>query len=178
MKLDKIIVSEGTFNSSEPHDVINSNITVVNLLREEGIEDENIHEDALTSYYLDYYESQYANGNFSQFVWNSGWNPTLNKLIEKGLTQIGATQHLALFQEQSSKVAALTSTELDDYLESDYFGENPTRDLLNNAAFSDLPETITDLNSKWLKNHPQLEVLSIDAMFAALEKFIGRKVAR
>lgn len=50
MKLDKIIVSEGTFNSSEPHDVINSNITVVNLLREEGIEDENIHEDALTSY--------------------------------------------------------------------------------------------------------------------------------
>jgi hypothetical protein len=73
MKLNKIIVSENSFNSNDPYDIINSNITVVNLLREEGIDDENINEDSLTSYYLDYYSAQYKNGNFSQFVWNTQW---------------------------------------------------------------------------------------------------------
>jgi hypothetical protein len=40
-----------------------------------------IHEDALMSYYLDYYTSQYTEGNFAQFVYNSHWNEELNELI-------------------------------------------------------------------------------------------------
>jgi hypothetical protein len=40
--------------------------------------------------YLDYYTSQYTEGNFAQFVYNSGWNKELNELIEEGLTLIGA----------------------------------------------------------------------------------------
>jgi hypothetical protein len=34
---------------------------------------------------LDYYTSQYTEGNFAQFVHNSGWNKELNELIEEGL---------------------------------------------------------------------------------------------
>ncbi len=83
MKLDKIIVSDNSFKSNEPYDIINSNITVINLLREEGVDDENINEDSLTSYYLDYYLAQYNNGNFSQFVWNTKWLPILNEIIKK-----------------------------------------------------------------------------------------------
>ncbi len=71
MKTDKIIVSEASYKSSDPYDIIRSNISVVSLLDEEGIEEENMHEDSITSYYVDYYISQYKNGNFSQFVWNS-----------------------------------------------------------------------------------------------------------
>jgi hypothetical protein len=37
------------------------------------------------SYYLDYYTSQYTEGNFAQFVYNSRWNAELNELIEEGL---------------------------------------------------------------------------------------------
>jgi hypothetical protein len=59
------------------------------------IDDDLIHEDALMSYYLDYYTSQYTEGNFAQFVHNSGWN---KELIEEGL-QLGAEKHLALFQQ-------------------------------------------------------------------------------
>jgi hypothetical protein len=44
-------------NSENPQDVINSNISVINLMREK-IDDDLIHEDALMSYYLDYYTSQ------------------------------------------------------------------------------------------------------------------------
>ncbi len=44
MKLDKIIVSDTSHQSNDPYDLIRSNISVVNLLGEEGIDEENIHE--------------------------------------------------------------------------------------------------------------------------------------
>ena len=78
MEFGKIIISETAAASENPQDVINSNISVINLMREEKIDDDLIHEDALLSYYLDYYTSQYTEGNFAQFVYNSRWNDELN----------------------------------------------------------------------------------------------------
>jgi hypothetical protein len=49
-------------------------------MREEGVDDELIHEDALTSYYLDFYYTQNLAGNFAQFVHHSDWNSELNEL--------------------------------------------------------------------------------------------------
>ncbi|KPE50190.1 hypothetical protein [Chryseobacterium indologenes] len=178
MKLNKIIVSETSFNSTEPYDVIFSNISVVNLLEEEGSDIGNIHEDAVASYYVDYYLSQYRNGNFSQFVWNTGWSPQLNKVIKEGLKKMGAEKHLELFNEQSSKVEDLEEGELQKFLKSEYFGPNEIRDKLKNSAFYSLEEDLVTLNSRWLKNHPDLLVLPIEEMFLELEKFIGRKIAR
>jgi len=178
MKLNKIIVSETSFNSAEPYDVISSNISVVNLLEEEGSDIGNIHEDAVASYYVDYYLSQYRNGNFSQFVWNTGWSPELNKIIKKGLEKMGAEKHLELFNEQCLKVEDLEEGELQKFLKSDYFGPNKTRDQLKNSSFYDLEEDLIILNSQWLKNHPDLQVLPIEEMFTELEKFIGRAINR
>jgi hypothetical protein len=48
-----------------------------------------IHEDALMSYYLDYYTSQYTEGNFT-VVYNSNEDLELNELIEEGLQLLGA----------------------------------------------------------------------------------------
>ena len=42
MKQDKIIVSETSHNSSDPYDLILSNISVVNLLNKEGIDEDEI----------------------------------------------------------------------------------------------------------------------------------------
>jgi hypothetical protein len=53
MEFGSIIISETAVNSENPQDVINSNISVINLMREEKIDDDLIHEDALMSYYLD-----------------------------------------------------------------------------------------------------------------------------
>ncbi len=178
MKPDKIIVSDASYKSSDPYDIINSNISVVNLLREEGIEEENMHEDSVTSYYVDYYVSQYKNGNFSQFVWNSGWSEELNKIIEAGLKKMGAQKHWELFLEQSSKVENLEEGALIKFFESEYFGPNKTRDALKNDSFYSLDENLTALHSQWLKNHPDLKVLSVDDMFTELEKWVGRKIDR
>lgn len=178
MKQDKIIVSDTSYNSNDPYDLILSNISVVNLLNEEGLEPENMHEDSIISYYLDYYLAQYSNGNFSQFVWNSGWSPELNRDIEEGLKKAGAQKNLILFLEQCAKVENLEEGELEKYLKSEYFGPNKTRDKLKNSSFYSLEEDLIVLHSQWLRNHPDLQVLPIEEMFSELERLVGKKIER
>jgi hypothetical protein len=178
MEFGRIIVSETAFNSDNLQDVIHSNIAVINLMREEKIDDEFIHEDALLSYYLDYYYSLYAVGNFAQFVHQSGWNAELNELIEEGLALIGAEKHLELFQQQAKKVKLMSSVKLSKFLKGKLDGVNPTRDLLNNDTFFELDENLVTLNANFLKSHPDFAVLSVDEMFAALEEFVGREIER
>jgi hypothetical protein len=51
------------------------------------------------SYYLDYYTSQYTEGNFAQFVYNSHWNEELNELRRR-IDSTWCVKHLELFQQQ------------------------------------------------------------------------------
>ena len=178
MEFGRIIISETAANSENPQDVINSNISVINLMREEKIDDDLIHEDALMSYYLDYYTSQCTEGNFAQFVYNSKWNTELNELIEEGLQLLGAEKHLELFQQQCKKVKLMSSVKRDKFFKGKLEGVNPIRDLLNNDAFFEIEENLVQLNADFLKTHPDLEVLSVDDMFATLEEFVGHDINR
>ncbi|KDN56570.1 DMP19 family protein [Flavobacterium seoulense] len=178
MEFGRIIISENAANSENPQDIVNSNISVINLMREEKIDDDLIHEDALTSYYLDYYYSQYTQGNFAQFVYNSGWNKELNELIEEGLQLIGANNHLELFQEQAKKVRLMSSVKLAKFLKGKLEGVNPVRDALNNDTFFELEENLVALNAAFLKSHPDTEVLSVEEMFTVLEEFTGHEIKR
>ena len=178
MEFGKIIISETAANSENPQDVVNSNISVINLMREEKIDDDLIHEDALMSYYLDFYASKYAEGNFSQFVHDSGWNKELNELIEEGLALIGAEKHLELFKEQSRKLRLQSNIKLGKFLKEKADTPNAFRDVLNNNAYFELDENITELNAAFLKSHPDTEVLSVEEMFAALEEFVGHEIKR
>lgn len=173
-----IIISNNSINSGENESIVYSNVTFVSLLLEEDVPEDDIHPDALTSYYLDYYDSQYRNGNFSQFVYNSGWSSDINDIIEKGLEQINALQHLRLFSLQRTKVNELTEEQLDAFINGDYFDENPIRDSLKNDDFFALEEDIAELNAHWLKTHPDLKVLSIEGMFEEAEQIVGRPVDR
>lgn len=174
----KIIVSETAFNSENLRDVLRSNISIINLMREEGVDDDLIHEDALISYYLDYYWSQISEGNFAQFVYNSGWNKELNELIEEGLTLIGAEKHLDFFQEQSKKVNIMSSVKLNKFLKSKLDGVNVLRDGLNNDSLLNIEEDLVTLNAVFLKSHPDFEALPIDEIFKVLEDFVGKEINR
>ena len=178
MEFGRILVSETAMNSENLQDVIHSNISVINLMREEGVNDNLIHEDALMSYYLDYYASQYVEGNFAQFVHNSGWDKELNELVEEGLALIGAYNHLELFQQLNKKVKLMSSVKLNKFLNGKLEGVNPTRDLLNNDAFFEIDENLVTLNANFLKTHPDFEVLSVDDMFATIEEFVGHEIKR
>lgn len=177
MKFDKIIVSENAFNSPEIQDILNSNIAVVNLMREEGVKDEAIHEDALISYYLDYYTTQVNSNGFAKFVHESDWNEDLNTLLEKAFEKVGSKAHLDYFLAQTEKIDALTRKEFDGFMEQE-FGKSPVKEKLDDDTYFEIPEGLVALNANWLKNHPDLKVLSIDDMYAELEKFIGRKIEK
>ena len=178
MEFGKIIVSETAMNSENPQDVIHSNISIVNLMREEGVADELIHEDAIMSYYLDYYWAHNSQGGFAEFVHKSGWDKELNELIEEGLALIGAEKHLEYFQQQSKKVKLMSSVKLNKFLKGKLDGVNPVRDSLNNEAFFELEENLIELNATFLKTHPDFEALPIDEIFATLEEFVGHEIKR
>ena len=178
MEFGRIIVSETAFNNENLHGIIHSNISIINLMREEGVKDDLIHEDALMSYYLDYYWSQLSEGNFAHFVHQSGWDKELNELIEEGLALIGAEKHLELFQQQAKKVKLMSSVKLAKFLKGKLEGVTTVRDALNSDAFFELEENLIDLNAQFLKTHPDFEVLSIDEIFATLEEFTGHEIKR
>jgi hypothetical protein len=178
MEFGKIIISETAATSENPQDIINSNISVINLMREEKIDDDLIHEDALMSYYLDFYTSKYIQGNFAQFVYDSKWNKELNELIEEGLTLLGAEKHLELFKQNANKIRLMSNIKLDKFLKGKFEGVNPIRDLLINDTFFEIDENLAQLNAEFLKSHPDTEVLSVDEMFAVLEEFVGHDIKR
>jgi len=182
MKQENIIISQNSVNSKEPYDIVYSNITVVNLLLKQGLTGNDIHKDAFGSYYADYYLAQVENGGFSQFVYNSQWQKAVNDRVAYALEQMKATKHLALFNKMRAKIDAISEENLKAYFESDYFGDNEMRDIISaeNASqtFYNLDENIINLNANWLKNHKDVQILSIEDMILAVEKISGKKVER
>src|SRR5215510_6523910 len=107
-RLDQsVIVSDQSFASTDPYDIISSNIEFVNALFGEHLRADEIAPDALRSYYVDYYLAQVNNGGFSQFVYNSHWSPLMNGYIREGLAAMKAAGHLALFNESAALVDRL-----------------------------------------------------------------------
>ena len=178
MKQTKIIISQNSVNSKDLYDIVYSNVTVVNLLLDQGLDEEEIHKDALASYYADYYLAQVENGGFSQYVYNSKWQNIVNDRVALGLELMKATKHLDYFNKKRAVLDKIPSEKLNDYFASDYFGDNDTRDELNDDVFYNLDESISDLNAIWLKNHTDTIILSIDDMFLALEKIVGKAIER
>jgi len=176
--MDKVIVSQDSFNNtSDPTDIIASNISFVNVLQEEGYQGQLCHE-AQISYYIDYYQAQVKQGGFSLFVYHSGWNDELIALIQEGLAKIQASQHLAFFNKQVNLINNYDEMELARFLEGDYFGKNPTREAFNNDEFFAIKENLTELNAHWLRNLPNLQALTIEQMFETIEQLLGRPISR
>lgn len=161
---DAIIVSDESCRSAEPGDIVESNIVFVNALFEEYLTADEVSADALRSYYVDYYLAEVNNGGFSQFVYNSHWNPQCLAYIREGMRAMGAKRHLEVFEEGARLVERFGPDRLAKYLASEYFGENPDRDELNgpNDHFvqADKHEDLLALNAAWLRQHPGLVVLS------------------
>jgi len=160
---DAIVVSDPSFRSDEPDDIVNSNISFVNALFEEYLTADEVSPDALRSYYVDYYLAQVNNGGFSQFVYNSRWSPRCVALIREGMTAMKAKRHLKVFEDGERLVEQFGPDRLNAYFASEYFGDNPDRDELNapNDRFvaAEKKESLLALNAAWLRKHPKLVVL-------------------
>ncbi len=124
---DAVVVSDKSFHSDDPAEIVESNISFVNALFEEYLTAEEVSPNALRSYYVDYYLAQVNNGGFSQFVYNSRWSPQVEQLVREGLQAMKAKQHLKVFDEGARLVEKFGQDRLKAYFASEYFGENPDR---------------------------------------------------
>lgn len=172
-----VIVSKDSFDNPDVYAVVHSNITFVNALRSSYFTSQELAPDALRSYYVDYYLAQVNNGGFSQFVYNSGWNAEMVRTVREGLAAMEARQHLTLFERGADLVNALGTDGLQAYLEDDYWDENDTRDQLNSISEEfyriSEQEELVELNARWLRSLPHLQVLTIPQMEAEIERRIA-----
>ena len=169
-----VVVSTTSFASKDLHAVVYSNCTFLFHLSKEFFNEDEMSQDALRSYYVDDYVAQVCNGGFSQFVYNSHWDPKKIQYLREGLRAMKATEHLSLFEESAKILDELGADKLKKYLEGEYFGENPERDFLNDPSekFYALMkhENLNELNGKWLRSLPNLSVLSIKQMQAEIDR--------
>lgn len=160
----QILVREEDLNSEDKYDLIYSIIEYVNGLLEANYLQDEIPVEAFLSYYVDYYLQQTLNGGVSQFVYNSNWNPQVIEFVKNGLRELKAEKNLELFSKIISAVSPL-GNDLTEYLNGDYFdSRTDIRDLLDEFSdeFYDLQdkEDLVELNHNYIRNLPNLEVLS------------------
>jgi hypothetical protein len=168
MEFGSIIISETAVNSENPQDVINSNISVINLMREENwrwLDSRRCVDELLFRLlHLPIYRRE-----FCSFVY-SRWNAELNELIEEGLQLLGAEKHLELFQQQCKKSNWWAVNEINssnrNWRRKSNTRFDEQRHFWNRRKLS--------ATQSFLKSHPDLEVLSVDDMFATLEEFVTR----
>ncbi|QNP50501.1 DUF4375 domain-containing protein [Diaphorobacter aerolatus] len=172
-----ILVSKQSVASDDSYDVIDSNIESVNELIERLVEYEEISPEALKSYYVDYYLAQVKNGGFAQFIYNIGCDAEIIEYVQEGLADMQAIGHAALFEKSLAIIERLSEEELDRFLDSELFGDNTERDALNefNSEFYALDERedLVEFNSRWLKQHPDLQALDEEELQARYDEIAG-----
>ncbi len=176
ISVDSIVIHAQTLESDEPYDIVDSNISFLNDLFESHVRFDEVSADALRSYFVDYFMSQIENGGFSQFVYNTGFEPEVVERVLEGLEAIGAAQHAALLREATASLSELGEERLQAFFASDYFGDNPERDAIaaNDEKFAELSEAedLIALNAAWIRKHPAMVAISAEEMEAEIEKRI------
>ena len=156
MSSKDIIVSRKSFESDNPHDIISSNSQYITKLFQNKISEDNILEDALKSYYIDYYHSHIQHGGYLDFIKYFEKKPKILYYIAAGLETLKSQQHLTLFKK--------VFFEDEPYLEKNKLDDK----------FKEIQkhENLLSLNHKWLMNHPQLTIMDCNDINKNIEKYL------
>lgn len=162
MLLDHVVVSRKSYRSDRAYDIIMSNIAVVNHLLDEGANGDELCDEALGSYHVDFYETQVSNGGIDQFIHNSGWDPFVVGHVAKGLELMGATRHAELFSRVGQVMDSLSEEERAAIWENGVFGDDRSAafDALSEEFFAlNFKERLGALNATFLRGLSNLEVV-------------------
>ena len=145
--LDTILISQGALASDDPYDIVLDNINNLNTLFDLRLRPDEVNPLALVSYYVDYYQSRRHEVGFNQFAAEGGADPALLTFIHEGLDKMGAPRNAALLVQSCQLLDAENVDEalLAQFDEQFYALQNE--------------EDLVQLNGKWLKALPVLEVL-------------------
>ncbi len=189
----EILLNGELYKSGDPYDQIYSVIEYVNALT--GATSwtaggfysiEELPEQVLLSYFVDYYDAQVQQGGLENFIMASHWNERTNAYIRKGLERMGADRHLALFLELDITVAAVAH-ELEELFVHDLSGDNPVRRAveLMSGRYQEVSgqENLTTLNATYIESWEHKKILSPRKLWqiatdALLEKVPDREARK
>jgi len=147
-------------------DVVDANVEIVNRMYQELLNDEEIAPNALASYYVDFYLTQALAGGFAQYVFTAPEREEVDAYVRAGLSGMGASAHLELFNRTCVAFDALSEEDAEAYLDGDLDESEESPEgvaLLDelDGEFEALLETedITALNGSWLRGQADLVVL-------------------
>lgn len=143
MSINKILISVKSFNSEKQQDIISSNSNYITKLFQNNIKEDKIFEDALKSYYVDYYLSRIQHGGYSNFIKDFSHKPKILYYIYAGLKALKTKHHSALFEK--------IFFQDNHYLEKNTL-DNEFRNIQKN-------EDLLYFNHRWLMHHPALIIL-------------------
>ena len=179
-----LVLSQESINGGDA-DVVDANVDVVNAMYAELLDVEEIAENALRSYYVDFYLTQSLEGGFAQYVFTAPEREKIDAYIRAGLGSMGAVAHLELFNRTAAAFDSLTEDDVACYLEGetgvDADGEARVSEAVRqleelDVEFEELLETedIIALNAAWLRGQEGLLVLDAEE----LDRHIVERVAR
>jgi hypothetical protein len=174
LRFEKILVTKNAYESDDKYDLIQAVIDFVNHIRSQGIEPDQVNVDAVNSYFVDYYSTEFCNGAFSQFIHNSGATDFILDCVAEGLQKMSASKNLEFFLKCRQLVTDLSESELSEFQASEYFGENETRDKIDvyKWEFFDIKkvECIEDIHHEWLKSNDSVVALTSEEFTAEMNK--------
>jgi len=160
-------------------DVVDANVHVVNAMYGKLLDAGEIAPAALGSYYVDFYVTQSLEGGFAQYVFTAD-RDEVDPLIRQGLSGMGATAHLELFNRTVAAFDALSEADEENYLDGDLDTEEEPIDAVRameelDGEFEELFETenITALNAAWLLAQEGLLVLNDEELDAYIERQVA-----
>ena len=162
-------------------DVVDSNVTVVNQMYQELLNDEEIAPVALRSYFVDFYLTQALSGGFAQYVFTAPEREEMDQLIREGLEGMGALRHLELFNRTAEAFDSLSEEEAEMYLDGDLDEAEPQPQAVASldeldGEFEALLETedIIALNAAWLLRQEGLLILNQDELNAHIAQRVAQ----
>ncbi|MHC5309211.1 DMP19 family protein [Myroides sp. LJL116] len=166
-----ILLSENGFNG-QSKDTVASNISVINFLRENQVDDNELHPDAFASYCVDFFYTILQNEGLASFVHQTKWDQDLIEIIHSGLVAMQNSEYLDYFEKQQRRIKAFSKIKLAKFLEKPYQSDKEVIALLNDDSFKSFETDLVQSNALWLKAHPDVHVASVEQMQECISEFL------
>lgn len=174
------VVLPKDINEASNEDVVDANVTVVNQMYQELLNDEEIAPAALRSYYVDFYLTQALSGGFAQYVFTAPEREEMDQLVREGLEAMGAIRHLELFNRTAAAFDSLSEDDAEAYLDGDLDETEPQPEAVTSldeldGEFEALLETedIIALNAAYLRGQEGLLLLGQDELNAHIAQRVA-----
>ena len=159
--LREVLLTQEAVDDPNPLAAVNANITITNhFLQVYRYQVEELPQEAIESYSVDFYLAQVNNGGHEQFAHNAAGQPNTWKFARSGLEAMGATEHLKAFDRFKAIIERGDARARDLTSRGGFGSVDPEVEEIDAAFYAANQATpLGELNGNWLKSRANLRVL-------------------